>query len=59
MESPPEGFGVGSSWADTAMVDFIDAVLEMNKTSFPDKSTVSAVDIVENLYASRNLKSKL
>lgn len=59
MESPLEGFGVGSSWADTAMVDFIDAVMEMNKTSLPEKSTVSAVDIVENLYASRNLKSKL
>jgi len=69
QEAPPEGFGVGKSWADAAMADFIEAVLDMRKKGMNcvddgnGATSVSGVpssaDVVESMYASRNLQSKL
>jgi predicted alpha/beta-fold hydrolase len=70
-EAPPGGFGVGKSWADSAMADFIEAVLDMRTKDMKrgeasDANIVNsapggpnAVDMVESIYASRNLQSKL
>jgi len=71
QEAPPEGFGVGKSWADSAMADFVEAVLEIRTKDlqYREASGVNgdnlastgprAVDMVESMYASRNLQSKL
>ena len=64
QEAPLEGFGVGKSWADAAMSDFIAAVLDMRKLKPVENAADApmkpgAVDVVESLYASRNLQSKL
>lgn len=69
QEAPPDGFGVGKSWADAAMADFIEAVLEIKKKGMKSvddgngvKSTScrpSAADVVESMYASQTMQSKL
>ena len=63
-EAPPSGsFGIGKSWADTAVSDFFSSVLKTNdllkrrKLSHVDFPPVSK--IVESTYSSTQLKSKL
>ncbi len=82
QEASPRGYGIGKSWADTAMTDFFEAVLEMemksiskveqddsssgrislegreNKTNNPTTGTTD-MDIVENMYASKSIHSRL
>ena len=70
QEAPPSGkFGIGKSWADTAMADFFSSVLETNKISKASKMAEEKApesiqfptqgDIIESLYSSKQLKSKL
>eukprot|EP00554_Chaetoceros_debilis_P012200 CAMPEP_0194122128 /NCGR_PEP_ID=MMETSP0150-20130528/49343_1 /TAXON_ID=122233 /ORGANISM="Chaetoceros debilis, Strain MM31A-1" /LENGTH=535 /DNA_ID=CAMNT_0038814841 /DNA_START=336 /DNA_END=1943 /DNA_ORIENTATION=+ len=72
QEAPPDGFGVGKSWADLALTDFIDAVLDteetktkmniFNKNQGGNKGVkdMSSMNMVEDMYASRyRLQSKL
>jgi hypothetical protein len=64
QEASPHGFGFGKSWADAATTDFIEAVLEMKSKDHRDDGVTAAkkpgsVDIVESMYASKNLQSKL
>ena len=63
-EAPPSGnFGIGKSWADTAMADFFSSVLKTNdllqkkKTSHLQSLPVGK--IVESIYSSTQIKSKL
>lgn len=72
QEAPPNGFGVGKSWADLALTDFIDAlldteeaktkinVLNKNRGDKAGSSDISTMDIVEDMYASNyRLQSRL
>ena len=40
QEAPPDGFGVGKSWADLALADFIDAVLDTEEAKTKMKMNV-------------------
>jgi predicted alpha/beta-fold hydrolase len=67
--APTHGFGVGKSWADRAMTDFIESILEMkaknlqeedgNEVKTNETNIPSSADIVESMYAVKNLQSKL
>ena len=64
QEAPPSGtFGIGTSWADTAMANFFLSVLEvkdaLKRTSTTGKQSVGGESIVECLYNSKQVKSKL
>jgi predicted alpha/beta-fold hydrolase len=58
QEAPPSGWGIGKSWANDAVCDFMDAVLKMS-TSEKDNQVAGANVILESKYASRRLQSKL
>lgn len=58
QEAPAEGYGIGKSWANDATCDFIDAALQMTANGKEYKARENA-NIVESLYASKHLQSKL
>ena len=71
QEAPQKGtFGIGRSWADNAMADFIQAVLDvrlsdkahkdvMENEGLHEDRAIDAAGIVEDMYGSRKLRSKL
>jgi predicted alpha/beta-fold hydrolase len=64
QEAPPDGFGIGKSWAANAMSEFIDAVLKMRKIQSDDvgnesSNMINSMNLVEDMYASTQLQSKL
>ncbi len=62
-EAPPSGsFGIGKSWADTAMADFFSSVLktdELLKRKIEKVEPPTVGKIVESMYSSAQMKSKL
>jgi predicted alpha/beta-fold hydrolase len=47
QEAPPDGFGVGKSWADLALTDFIDAVLDTEEAKTKMKMKMK-MDVIHN-----------
>lgn len=63
-EAPPSGnFGIGKSWADTAMSDFFTSVMKtddlLKKEGHNVEEAPPVGKIVESMYASTQLTSKL
>jgi len=57
QEAPPSGtFGIGKSWADTAMGDFFASVLETMNT---ERQTGGNNNFVESVYNAKQLTSRL
>lgn len=63
QEAPEVGYGIGigRSWANNAVCDFIDASLRMTQCSNDEHDATSSkhMDVLEGMYASRRLQSKL